>query len=78
MSLSQRGAIELAHNSLKFHTEQAQVGSTPMTFEVGRVAKQAGGSVLVRWGDSLVLVTACASKTAKSGAGILPSYLRVC
>lgn len=72
MSLSQRGAIELAHNSSKFHSVQAQVGPTPMTFEVGRVAKQAGGSALVRWGDSVVLVTACASKEAKSGADFFP------
>lgn len=29
------------------------------SFEAGRVAKQAGGSVLVKCGDSVVLVTAC-------------------
>ena len=31
----------------------------PITFETGRVAKQAGGSVLVTQGDTMVLVTAC-------------------
>ena len=30
-----------------------------LSIESGRVAKQAGGSVLVRYGDSIVLVTAC-------------------
>ncbi|MGC4085557.1 MAG: hypothetical protein QM736_26395 [Vicinamibacterales bacterium] len=30
-----------------------------MTFETGKLAKQAGGSVIVRAGDSVVLVTAC-------------------
>lgn len=35
------------------------------TLETGELAKQAGGAVLVRQGDSIVLVTATASKQAK-------------
>jgi polyribonucleotide nucleotidyltransferase len=35
------------------------------TLETGELAKQAGGAVLVRQGDSVVLVTATASKEAK-------------
>lgn len=35
------------------------------TLETGELAKQAGGAVLVRQGDSIVLVTATASKEAK-------------
>ncbi|MDO4198810.1 MAG: polyribonucleotide nucleotidyltransferase [Erysipelotrichaceae bacterium] len=35
------------------------------TIETGEVAKQAGGSVLVRYGDTVTLSTACASSVAK-------------
>lgn len=72
MSYSRRGVIELSHNSNKYHTVQATVGDTPMTFEVGRIAKQAAGSVWVRWGDSVVLVTVCASSSAKEGIDFFP------
>jgi len=33
------------------------------SIETGRVARQAGGSVLVRYGDTIVLVTACSGAT---------------
>ncbi|MFV0380524.1 MAG: polyribonucleotide nucleotidyltransferase [Anaerorhabdus sp.] len=36
-----------------------------ITIETGEIAKQAGGSVLVRYGDTVVLSTATASKVAK-------------
>jgi len=37
----------------------------PLTFEIGELAKQANGAVLVRYGDTVVLSTATASKDAK-------------
>lgn len=36
-----------------------------LSVETGEVAKQAGGSVLVRYGDTVILSTACASNVAK-------------
>ena len=36
-----------------------------LRIETGEIAKQAGGSVLVRYGDTVVLSTACASNVAK-------------
>ena len=36
-----------------------------LTIETGEVAKQAGGSALVRYEDTVVLSTACASSQAK-------------
>lgn len=36
-----------------------------LSVETGEVAKQAGGSVLVRYGDTVTLSTACASNVAK-------------
>jgi len=38
----------------------------PLTVEIGQLAKQANGAVLVRYGDTVVLSTATASKDAKS------------
>lgn len=39
-----------------------EVGGRPMIIETGKLAKQANGSVVIRQDDSMVLVTACASK----------------
>ncbi len=38
----------------------------PLTVEIGQLAKQANGAVLVRYGDTVVLSTATASKEAKN------------
>lgn len=43
-----------------------------LTVETGEVAKQAGGSVLVRYNDTVVLSTATASKQAKEGIDFFP------
>ncbi|AKT39645.1 polynucleotide phosphorylase [Chondromyces crocatus] len=41
-----------------FVRESIMVGGRPLTFETGRLAKQAHGSVLVTYGETMVLVTA--------------------
>jgi polyribonucleotide nucleotidyltransferase len=38
------------------------LGGSTLSIEVGRVAKQANGSAFVRYGDTVVLATACSSK----------------
>lgn len=43
-----------------------------ITVETGEIAKQAGGSVLVRYNDTVVLSTATASKQAKEGIDFFP------
>ncbi|MDF1615644.1 polyribonucleotide nucleotidyltransferase [Desulfurivibrio dismutans] len=43
-----------------------------LTIETGRLAKQAGGSVLVTYGQSVVLVTATASREPKDNLDFLP------
>ena len=43
------------------------------TVEVDKFAKQANGSVLVRYGDTVLLVTATASKEPREGS-IFPAY----
>jgi polyribonucleotide nucleotidyltransferase len=41
------------------HQVTVEVGGRTLTLETGKLAKQANGAVLVRYGDTLVLVTAC-------------------
>ncbi len=43
-----------------------------LSFETGRIARQADGAVLVTYGDTTVLVTAVAAKTAKAGQDFFP------
>ena len=51
---------------------KADVGDTPVTFETGKLAKQANGSVVVRAGDNMVLVTATGARNAREGADFFP------
>ena len=46
------------------HKVEATIGGRTLTIETGRVAEQAGGAVLVRYGDTVVLGTATASDVA--------------
>lgn len=43
-----------------------------ITVETGEIAKQADGAVIVRYGDTVTLSTACASKQAKEGIDFFP------
>ncbi|HUP05056.1 MAG TPA: polyribonucleotide nucleotidyltransferase [Bryobacteraceae bacterium] len=54
------------------HTVEVDLGGRVISFETGKMAKQANGSVVVRSGDSVVLVTACMAEAAKPGAGFFP------
>lgn len=49
-----------------------ELGGRPMTLETGHVARQAGGSVLVHYGETVVLVTATASQTPREGIDFFP------
>jgi polyribonucleotide nucleotidyltransferase len=53
-------------------TRQLTISNKPLTFETGKLAKQANGSVIVRYGDSVVLVTACRAASAREGIDSLP------
>src|SRR5215510_2594003 len=48
------------------------LGSRAISIETGKLAKQADGSVIVRSGDTMVLVTACRAATARPGIDFLP------
>jgi polyribonucleotide nucleotidyltransferase len=53
-------------------TRELTISNKRLSFETGKLAKQAGGSVIVRFGDSVVLVTACRSSNAREGIDFLP------
>src|SRR5262249_7640786 len=53
-------------------TRELQLGQHTLRLETGKLAKQAHGSVMVRFGDSVVLVTACRAGTAREGIDFLP------
>src|SRR5215468_9943616 len=52
--------------------ESGDVGGKALTIETGKMAKQADGAVVVRYGDSMVLVTAVANKSPREGVDFLP------
>jgi polyribonucleotide nucleotidyltransferase len=54
------------------HTRELQIGSQTLSFETGKLAKQADGAVLVRFGDSVVLVTACRAASPRENIDFLP------
>ena len=51
---------------------ETELSGRKLSIETGDLAKQAGGSAVVRYGDSVVLVTACASETPRPGIDFLP------
>ena len=53
-------------------TREVSIGDKTIRFETGKLAKQAGGAVMVRSGDSVVLVTACRAANAREGIDFLP------
>ncbi len=59
----------LEHSVLK---REILIGGRPMILETGRLAKQAGGAVFVRYGDTTVLVTATMAKNTRAGIDFFP------
>src|SRR5271156_5979945 len=55
------------------HSVEVDLGSGRIiTLESGKMAKQANGAVIIRSGDSVVLVTACTAPHPKMGASFFP------
>ena len=48
------------------------IGGRELSIEVGRMAKQANGSALIRYGDTVVLATACASPQVREEIDFFP------
>ncbi|MGH9383553.1 MAG: polyribonucleotide nucleotidyltransferase, partial [Vicinamibacterales bacterium] len=54
------------------HKRDLSIGSHTLSIETGKLAKQADGSVIVRLGDTMVLVTVCHSGSPREGIDFLP------
>ena len=59
------------HN-VHLHAREVRIGSRTLTLETGKLAKQADGAVVVRSGDTVVLVTACRAASARENIDFLP------
>jgi polyribonucleotide nucleotidyltransferase len=54
------------------HIVTAELGGRPISIETGKMARQASGSVVVRYGDTVVLVAATADKKPAPNRGFVP------
>ncbi len=56
----------------KYLKESIKLGDGELTVETGKVAKQADGAVVVTYGETMLLVTAVSSHTAREGIDFFP------
>jgi len=56
----------------KYLNESIKLGTRELVVETGKVAKQADGSVVIRYGDTMLLVAAVSARTAKEGLDFFP------
>ncbi|HKB26564.1 MAG TPA: polyribonucleotide nucleotidyltransferase [Methylomirabilota bacterium] len=54
------------------HTVQLEINGLPFSIETGKVAKQADGAVVVRYGGTMVLATCVAAKSGKESQDFFP------
>ena len=55
-----------------FKTYSMELAGRTLTIDVGRVAKQANGAVLIHYGETVVLSTATASDKPRDGIDFFP------
>jgi polyribonucleotide nucleotidyltransferase len=55
--------------------EKIKFGNNDLVIETGKLAKQANGAVLVSFGGTVVLVTACMSSEIKEGTDYFPLFV---
>jgi polyribonucleotide nucleotidyltransferase len=57
---------------MKVITKTVEIDGKTLSFETGKIAKQADGSTVVSMGDTMVLVTACSEESQRQGVDFLP------
>src|SRR5512141_1761249 len=57
---------------MNIYKREVNIGQGALSIETGKLAKQANGSVIVRYGDTVVLVTACYASAEREGIDFLP------
>ncbi len=58
-------------------TKTFQYGKHTVTLETGEIARQAGGAVIVKFDDTVLLVSAVAAKSAREGQDFFPLTCRL-
>src|SRR5688572_26103429 len=56
----------------RYLNESIKIGDDTLTVETGKVAKQADGAVIAKYGDTMVLVTAVSSNFPREGIDFFP------
>jgi polyribonucleotide nucleotidyltransferase len=64
--------VEEKNQIMNVHKVSAMIGERELSIEIGKLAKQAHGAALVRYGDTVVLVTACAADKPREGVDFFP------
>lgn len=54
------------------YTFSTELGGRPLTIETGKIAKQANGSVLIRYGETAVVVAVTGTDTPREGVDFFP------
>jgi polyribonucleotide nucleotidyltransferase len=54
------------------HTREVNIGRRTLSIETGKLARQADGAAVIRYGDTVVLVTGCYAPSAREGIDFLP------
>src|SRR5581483_1796377 len=66
------GALRKEQKRMKQEVSVDLAGGKKITFETGKLAKQAHGAALARIGDNVVLATACANPEPREGIDFFP------
>ncbi|MEK7861314.1 MAG: polyribonucleotide nucleotidyltransferase, partial [Chloroflexota bacterium] len=61
-----------ANGYMPITRSQTHISGTPLIFETGKYAEQAGGAVTVQYGDTIVFAAATVSPTIRPGIDFLP------
>ncbi len=56
----------------KYLKESIKLGDKELSVETGKIAKQANGAVIIRYGDTMILVAAVSADSAKEGLDFFP------
>jgi polyribonucleotide nucleotidyltransferase len=57
---------------MNVHKVSTMIGERELTIEIGKLAKQAHGAAVISYGETVVLVTACAAKEPREGLDFFP------
>ena len=62
----------MPYNESTILRKEMRLAGRTLSLETGRLAKQAGGAVLARYGDTCVLVSATSAKNPREGLDFFP------